>query len=190
MDMTTGEMAPALADGAHDAPPLDPAQATRVQALAHAFYQVVPHDLSTYCSLTSRISQAALSLLGIRASLLPCQVWLSVPGNNYVVGFLGNQPRAGKWDGHVVCSVGDWFIDAALHHFKNEFDQDTPAVVAARKFQARTLAIARVDLSATHRLVWMAPPPGVDPSPPDEPHELVARYSQALADRVAAGQAR
>ena len=70
MDMTTGEMAPALADGAHDAPPLDPAQAKRVQALAHAFYQVVPHDLSTYCSLTSRISQAALSLLGDSVQLL------------------------------------------------------------------------------------------------------------------------
>ncbi len=188
--MEIGEPAIHAAETASHASPLDASQAGQVQALAHAFYEVVPAHLRTYCSLTSRIAQATLARLGIPATLTPCQVWLSVPGNNYVIGFLGNQPRAGKWDGHVVCSAGDWFVDAALHHFKLEFGQDTPAVVASRKFQARTLAIARVDLSATDRLVWMAPPAGIDATPPAEPPELVAQYSGLLADRLAAGQPR
>ncbi len=45
-----------------------------INALASHFYEVVPHEYKTFCSLTSRISQAVLIRFGIDAQLQPCQV--------------------------------------------------------------------------------------------------------------------
>lgn len=188
MDLRRGDASAATPDGGTARGRLSLRQASLVQALAQAFYEVVPGELRTYCSLTARIAQAALEKLDVPAHLTPCQVWLTAPGNNYVVGFLGNAPREGKWDGHVVCSAGDWFLDTALSHFKLEFGKDTPAVIAGRTFQVRTSMIARVDLNPSERLAWITPPEGAESTPPDEPPELVARYAQALAERVKASQ--
>ncbi len=185
MDSVRENLAATGLAGGSEPGPLSQGQSASVKAVARAFYEVVPQELRTFCSVTSRIAQAALSRLGLPARLTPCQVWLTTEDSNYVVGFLGHAPRDDKWDGHVICTVGDWFIDAALTHFRTEFSQDTPAVVAGRTFQVKTAAIARLDLTPTDRLVWIAPPDGIDTTPPDEPPDLVARYAQALAERVA-----
>jgi hypothetical protein len=82
-----------------------------VNALVTHFYDVVPREYTTYCSLTARIVQSVLQHLGIAAQLLPCQVWLVTDDHNFIVGFVGKvSPR--KWDGHVVCRAKSVIIDA------------------------------------------------------------------------------
>src|SRR5687767_9250888 len=98
------------------------------------FYKIVPLEYRTFCSLTSRISKSVLSHFGVKADLLPCQIWLVTPEQNFVVGFVGKAPDPKKWDGHVVCGAGDFIIDAALHHFTREFDLNVPLIAAAPRF--------------------------------------------------------
>ena len=73
-----------------------------VDQLRLAFYEIVPSELRTYCSLTSRISQAVLNRFSIQNELMPCQLWYSSETQNYVVGFLENQKQSAEWNGHVV----------------------------------------------------------------------------------------
>jgi len=45
-----------------------------VDELRLAFYELVPAELRTFCSLTSRISQEVLNKFAIRNELMPCQL--------------------------------------------------------------------------------------------------------------------
>jgi hypothetical protein len=165
---------------------LTAAQQSILGALGHAYYEVVPLNLRTYCSLTSEISKNVLAHFGIEARCMPCQVWCTVPDQNFVVGFVGNSAKDGKWDGHAICSAGNWFIDTALHHFKVDFNLEVPAVAYAPRFDLPTQAISRVDLNPTHSFWWHHPPQGVDTTLPQNPPELVAQYAAQLIERLGA----
>lgn len=74
-----------------------------LEALALQFYDVVPSEYKTYCTMTARIAQKVLGSFDVETTLQPCQVWYATPNHNYVVGFTGQAPKDGKWDGHVIC---------------------------------------------------------------------------------------
>lgn len=154
--------------------------------LAHAFFQVVPHHLRTFCAVNAQIAQRALAEFGLAASVVPCQVLLARPESNFVVGYVAERQQPGKWDGHAICRVGPLFIDAALHHFQREFQIPVPDVVMGRVFQAQVTAIARVDLNATDRLWWLPPPPGASHAIPHEPDDLIVPLALELAAQVRA----
>ena len=121
--------------------PLQPHIAPLLDRLARSFYEVVPHEYKTYCSLTARIAQRVLQRFGIACECVPCQVWYSQPHHHYVIGFLGPQNpnhNPGKWDGHVVCCTDRWLLDTATHHFQREFGLTAPDVVLTPclRFQA------------------------------------------------------
>ncbi len=157
-----------------------------VDALVENFYSVVPHELKTYCSVTSRITQATLKHFGVETRLLPCQVWVATADHNYVVGFVGKVPVNGKWDGHVVCSGDGFIVDAALRHFNVEFGLTVPSIVAAEKFAVPTQVISRVNLDTASRLWWYMPPVSddIDLNVPQEPPEVIAKYSALLIERL------
>lgn len=163
---------------------LTPVEQTILRSIGNLYYEVIPMELRTYCSLTSAISKAVLAHFGIESNVIPCQVWYSVPDHNFVIGFVGHAPRDGKWDGHAICTAGNWFIDAALTHFKTEFNLDIPAVAVGERFTLPTQAISRVDLSTTQRLWWHHPPHGVDTSIPINPPGLVGDYAQRLIEKM------
>jgi hypothetical protein len=156
--------------------------------LVESFYKVVPTDLRTYCSVTSRISKNALRHFGIEAELLPCQIWLSTPEQNFIVGFTGKSLVPGKWNGHVVCSTTNLIIDAALHNFTRDFDLTVPRIAAAHRFQVPTQVIARLNLNVQNGLWWHYPPASgeIDLHIPDEPPELIAKYSAQLIEHMSA----
>jgi len=156
-----------------------------ITQLGDAFYKHVPLNYRTHCSLTSRISQRVLGAFSIPAQLLPCQAWCVTPDQNYVVGFLGRY-TPGKWDGHVVCVAGDFFIDAALYHFQKEFGVGVPNVVVSRIFRATTTVISRVDLDPRHCLWWHQPPADRPVAPPDEPESVIALCAAALVQAITA----
>ena len=152
--------------------------------LAKTYYQVVPIELQTYCALTTAISRAVLLEFGIKSRAVPCQVWCSTADQNYLVGFLGTPRHAGKWDGHVICSAGEWFIDAALHHFVKDFGIEVPSIAVSRKFEAHTQVIGRLDLEEHKTLWWHSPPVGACTQVPNEPKALVSEYALKLVQAM------
>lgn len=166
---------------------LAPEHTLMVQTLAHQFYVVVPREYRTYCAFTARIAMAALRGLGVDADLLACQMWCVTPKDNYVVGFLDRvSPEKGRWNGHVVCVAGDFFIDAAVCNFERDFQLRVPTVVYGQRFRDSTTVVARVNIAASSQLWWHSPPPGVNTTVPDAPEKSVADFAAKLMVQVRA----
>jgi hypothetical protein len=163
---------------------LTPDELLVLNRLGTHFYAVVAPEYRTYCAFTSRIAKAVLDHYGVPCELQPCQMLYSRPDHIHVVGFLGQQ-HAGKWDGHVVCRVGNWLLDTALHHFEREFQCAVPWVVAIPRFSFPTQALAKWQISATDCIWWQQPPQGMDPQPPHQPESMVSAYADRLIERIA-----
>ena len=148
------------------------------------FFNIVPGNYKTYCSFSSRTCAYVLRRLGFQAVLRPCQLWHAGTENNYVIGFVGNKPTRGKWDGHVICQVGSWFIDAAVSHLSSDFGLKVPDVAVGKCFDLPSRVIARVGISPQDSLWWIDPPNKSKVNPPGEPQGLVEKYGTLLADRV------
>jgi hypothetical protein len=150
-----------------------------VVALHNALYQVVPLEYQTFCVLTAQICCRVLRHFGIEARVEPCQLWWVAPEQNYIVGFSGNK-RDTQWEGHVVCRGEDFLIDAALYHVQRDLGVEVPRIVIAHIFGIPSNVISRYDLDHGTRLWWHRPPPDADLQIPDEPEEIIARYTDEL----------
>ena len=156
-----------------------------VQALADVFFDVIPHSFNQHCSLTARIAYTSLRHFGIEAELFPCQLWHASPERSIVNGFTGRKTELpGKWDGHIICRAGDWYIDAATAVFRNEFTMEVPSVATFQVLPVPSAVIGRLDLNATNTLWWFVPPQGINVTPPDDPVELVDQLASALIEKV------
>ena len=156
-----------------------------VDQLRLVYYEVVPSQLRTYCSLTSRITQAVLSKFSIANELMPCQLWYTNQTQNFVVGFLNQSEPTPEWNGHVVCRAGNVIIDAATQNLEVKLGVTVPWVVVARRFLVTTQLISRARLSNHAMLEWFYPPMGVATDPPEEPSALVQQYSDLLFQKIA-----
>lgn len=156
---------------------MDPALLQNLQRL---FFQVVPPQFKTYCAFTSSIACEALRQLGHEAEVQACQIWYATPNRNYVVGFLGHDPRPNKWDGHAVCRVGPWLLDTATHHFAREFRLPVPDTLLLKGLGVRSHALARMPLAGEAMLWWLSPPAGAELRLPDSPADLVRTHARGL----------
>lgn len=154
-----------------------------VENLVDTYYNCVPTRYKTYCSLTSRISERVLSSFGIRAELVPCQLWCVTSTHNYVIGFVGNT-SPGRWDGHVICVAGDYLVDAATHHIPKQFNISVPDILFSQLIPLPTQVISRYNLDDAKRLWWHPLPSGFDPTPPDEPKAIIDEYSDRLIREI------
>ena len=166
--------------------PGDPA--TAVGALADVFFQVLPGEYRTYCTLTATVACTALTRLGHAAQVVPCQVWMGVGDRRYVIGFVGAAPQVRRWDGHVVCLCGGVLLDAALHHFSREFGLQAPNVAVARQVGLPSQVIARQSLPGGATLKWMHPPPGAGTDFDPPPAALVDDLAARLVSRLTGAQ--
>lgn len=148
------------------------------------FFNVVPRDLRSYCSLNSRICHYALKRLGVESMLRPCQLWHLGPRGNFVVGFVGNEARVGKWDGHLICVSDMWIIDSAVSNLATDFGLQVPDVIVGKCFDLPSRVFARGRLSDQESLMWVEPPRGFLTIAPEEPHEIIEQYGNNLADAV------
>jgi hypothetical protein len=157
-----------------------------VNTLVRHFYDVVPREYNTYCSLTARIVQSVLQHFSIDAKLVPCQIWLATGDHNYVIGFVGKRDPK-KWDGHVVCRAKSMIVDAALKHFSHEFGLTVPSIISSHCFEVPTTVISRCDMSADAHFWWHYPPvsPEFDLTIPEEPRELVEKYAALVIKHLA-----
>ena len=154
-----------------------------VETLVDAFYSCVPTHYKTHCSLTSRISSRTLSSFGIQTDLVPCQLWCATPTHNYVIGFVGDT-TPDRWDGHVICVAGDYLIDAATHHVRQQFNVSAPDILLSEIIPVPTQVISRYNLDETRRLWWHPSPVGIDATPPAEPQEMIDKYSDLLIRKI------
>ncbi len=157
-----------------------------VDALANAYYEVLDQGYRTGCMLTASVSCAVLEHFGVQAQVTPCQVWYSLAHHNYVVGFVGSAPQKDKWDGHVVCTSTNFLLDAALFHFKREFDMDVPWVASVQRIPVASQMMARYELPSGQSLKWLNPPPGSDTQYPEVPKGLVQELAGKLVERLQA----
>lgn len=155
-----------------------------IDALAHAYYEVVDAQYRTACTLTASVSCAVLRHFGYEAQTVPCQLWYSRPQRNYILGFVGNTPTPGKWDGHLVCISGRYLLDASLYHFHKEFSLDVPWVAAVPRVPVPSQILARHELPGGHALKWLHPPPASDTHYPEVPQTLVQTLAQRLIARL------
>jgi hypothetical protein len=155
-----------------------------IDRLRLAYYEVVPAEFRTYCSLTSRISQAVLHKFSILSELMPCQLWYTNQTQNYVVGFLNNAAPTPEWNGHVVCRAGNVILDAATQNLEVKLGVQVPWVVVARRFMVSTQLISRARLDSNAMLEWFYPPKGVETDPPSEPTALIDQYSDLLFQKI------
>jgi hypothetical protein len=158
-------------------------QAAVSEALAEAFFDVVPENYETYCSLASRIVMDVFRQFSIPANLVPCQLWHLSANTNHVLGFIGSDASR-RWDGHVVCMTETLLIDAALRSFHRDFSFAVPRIAVATRMTTPSHVLARHKLQDGCRLWWMNPPYGFDPTPPLEPADVVADYAGQIVARM------
>ena len=158
-----------------------------IDALVRAFYQVVDTQYRTGCTLTANVACTVLRHFGQDAQVEPCQVWCSLPHQNYVIGFVGNAPQERKWDGHVVCTSGKFLVDASLFHFQKEFGLEIPWVAAVQRIPVPSQMMARHELSSDTTLKWLCPPPGSDTHYPEVPQSLVQELAGSLISMLGGG---
>lgn len=160
--------------------PIAPEEVRILNAATRSFYDAVPLQFERHCALNSTVLAGVMRRLGVACGLVPCQLWYAGPAYNHIVGFVGSHATDGIWDGHVVCASDSWFIDAAVHHMERDAGIKVPRIIAGRRFNVRSNAIARHDLSPAERLWWLNPPPGADTTPPQEPPDLVEQLTDAV----------
>ena len=154
------------------------------EKLANQFFEVVPMELSTFCAVDSKIVCAVLNHFGIEASLYVCQIQHYSSKGIYTVGFVGDKLQNGQWNGHVICKIHNWFIDAALFTFKTKFNIEVPLVICIRGDDFEQLQFAHYNLSDGSEIKWFQVPDGFDKSIPDEPFEIIQKYTQELVSRI------
>ena len=151
-----------------------------LQFLTRQYYEVVPEKYKTFCVFNARLLQMVLAHYSIESELMPCQIWLSRTDDSIALGFLDTKPGPGGWDGHVACRIGDYFIDASVHHFKEVTGLDLPDALLVQRFNRPSHILGRYNISDTDRLWWHQPPEGVDPTPPHENPEVLDLHAKQL----------
>jgi len=157
---------------------------TILEKLTNQFYEVVPLELFTFCAVDSKISCAVLNHFGIEAKLYVCQMRHYSSKGIYAVGFVGDELPQGQWNGHVICKTQNWFIDAALFTFKKKFNFQVPLALGIRADNFEQHQFAHYNLSDDSEIKWFQAPDGFDKSIPDEPFEIIQKYTQELVKRI------
>lgn len=160
-----------------------------LKAVEKNFFDVVPQKFETFCAFNAKIIEVTLGHFNIPAKAEPCQLWCATPSNNFIVGFIHENPKPDKWDGHAICVAGDWLMDAGLSHLRRDHGLAVPPIAVIPRFQVRSQTLARADISATERIWWMRPPADINAALPDEPQDLVKSYSSALIRKIEIGLA-
>jgi hypothetical protein len=155
-----------------------------LQSMAAIYYQTVPEKYKGYCILNAQICQDVLRHFNIPAFFIPTQLWYVTDERNYVVGFVGNDPVPGIWDGHVVCATNDYIFDASLIHLRNEHGLDVPDIIVGERFKLPSHALARMNLAGSARLWWHDAPAVVQRYPVLEDLGMVKSLAADLIERL------
>jgi hypothetical protein len=152
--------------------------------MAQCYYDVVPEKYKKYCILNAQVCQEVLRHFNIASFFLPVQLWCVDDERNFVVGFVGNAPQPGIWDGHAICATNDYIFDASIVHLRAEHGLDVPDVVVGERFKIPSHAIARRNLAGSMRLWWHDAPAVTQRHPVLEDYEVVKSLAGDLINHL------
>lgn len=152
--------------------------------MAESYYNIIPEKYKKYCILNAQICQEVLRHFNIASFFMPAQLWCVDDERNYVVGFVGNEPKPGIWDGHAICATNEYIFDASTVHLRAEYGINVPDVVVGERFKIPSHAIARRNLAGTTRLWWHDAPAVSQRHPALEDFELVKSLAGDLVNHL------
>ena len=137
-----------------------------LKLVVEEYYAVLPPALQVHSLFATHILSHTLHRFGIRTRVLPCRLWCSsmqpqVPRRRDNVGGVVNYWNSEKWNGHVVCIVGDWLVDAALYHLNPSFNYEVPKIIARRIVRPEPEIYTRYQLNRKTEFIWYRLPPKV-----------------------------
>lgn len=139
--------------------PLTDEERRILRLVVEEYYSALPPALQVHSLFATHILSHTLHRFGIRTRVLPCRLWCSslqpsVSSHRDNVGGLVNYWNPEKWNGHVVCLVGDWLVDAALYHLNPAFNYEVPKIIARRIVRPEPGIYARYPLNRSTEFVW------------------------------------
>lgn len=126
-----------------------------LKRVVEEYYVVLPAALKVHSLFATHVLSHTLHRFGIRTRVLPCRLWCSsLSQKREAVGGFVNYYDREKWNGHVVCLVGDWLVDAALYHLNPLFNYEVPNIIARQIVMPEPGTYARYQLNCDMEFIW------------------------------------
>jgi hypothetical protein len=156
-----------------------------LQMVVKEFYVALPESLKTYSLFSTHVISKALHHYGIKTRVIPARLWCSnlKTEKEFVGGFL-NFEDAEKWNGHVICLVGDWLVDAAIYHLNPMFGYQVPKIIAQRIVCPEPQIYTRYRLNKKTEFVWYRLPANLPTIPLVGYEEFMQRYLPTLIEHI------
>jgi hypothetical protein len=91
---------------------------------------------------------------------------------------------AEKWNGHVICLVGDWLVDAAIYHLNPTFGYQVPKIITQRIVYPEPQIYTRYRLNKKTDFIWYRLPANLPTIPLEGYEEFMQRYLPTLIDHI------
>ena len=156
-----------------------------LQMVVKEFYVALPESLKTYSLFSIHVISKALHHYGIKTRVIPARLWCSnlKTGKEFVGGVL-NFEEAEKWNGHVICLVGDWLVDAAIYHLNPTFGYQVPKIIAQRIVHPEPQIYTRYRLNKKTEFVWYRLPANLPTIPLAGYEDFMQRYLPTLIAHI------
>lgn len=160
-----------------------------LKLVVEEFYAVLPPALQVHSLFATHILSHTLHRFGIRTRVLPCRLWCSslqppLPHPREVPGGMVNYWNPENWNGHVVCLVGDWLVDAALYHLNPAFNYEVPKIIARRIVRPEPGIYVRYSLNRNTEFIWYRLPAKVPAVPVAGYEDFIDRFVNDLVTHI------
>lgn len=156
-----------------------------LQMVVKEFYVALPESLKTYSLFSTHVISKALHHYGIKTRVIPARLWCSnLKTEKEFVGGCLNFEDSEKWNGHVVCLVGDWVVDAAIYHLNPTFGYQVPKIIAQRIVFPEPQIYTRYRLNKKTEFVWYRLPANLPTIPLTGYEDFMHRYLPTLLDHI------
>ena len=156
-----------------------------LQMVVKEFYVALPEILKTYSLFSTHVISKALHHYGIKTRVIPARLWCSnLKTEKEFVGGCLNFEDAEKWNGHAICLVGDWLVDAAIYHLNPTFGYQVPKIIAQRIVYPEPQIYTRYRLNKKTEFVWYRLPANSPTIPLAGYEDFMHRYLPTLIDHI------
>ena len=156
-----------------------------LQMVVKEFYVALPESLKTYSLFSTHVISKALHHYGIKTRVIPARLWCSnLKTEKEFVGGCFNFEDAEKWNGHVICLVGDWLVDAAIYHLNPTFGYQVPKIIAQRIVYPEPQIYTRYRLNKKTEFVWYRLPANLPTIPLVGYEDFMHRYLPTLIGHI------
>ena len=156
-----------------------------LQMVVKEFYVALPESLKTYSLFSTHVISKALHHYGIKTRVIPARLWCSnLKTETEFVGGCFNFEDAEKWNGHVICLVGDWLVDAAIYHLNPTFGYQVPKIIAQRIVYPEPQIYTRYRLNKKTEFVWYRLPANLPTIPLVGYEDFMHRYLPTLIGHI------